>query len=477
MRNYHVLIVDDDDSIRFVLQRALEQGGHRVKTARNAREGIELFQEQSFDVVFLDIFMPDANGLETLEQLQAHDPTASVIVITAHGNAQTAIGATRRRAYDYITKPFDIYEIRTLTQRAGNAAQAVRVAESKAETDTVSDPTGQEMVGTSTAMQEVYKQIGRVALRDVTVLLLGESGTGKEMVAQAIHRYSDRANEPFVAVNCSAIPGTLLESELFGYVRGAFTGATGSRRGRFEQASGGTIFLDEIADLPLELQPKILRVLQTREFEPLGADVSHKVDVRVIAATNQNLEEAMEQGKFREDLYYRLNVVPIHLPPLREHKEDIPELVSHFLQQFAGSMSQTSNMGRKIPNVHPGVMTMLINYDWPGNVRELENMVKRALVMATGSVLLPEHFPSLLDAALNIQRTSPLLADLESRVDRYFEEGQQGVLRAEIIAQIEKPLIEMVLKRTQGNRSRAAEWLGINRNTLNSKIREYKIQV
>ena len=475
MDSCKILIVDDDDSIRFVLQRALERDGHEISVAANAQMGVELFEQKKPDTVFLDIFMPDANGLEVLEHMQVLDPTASVIVITAHGNAQTAIEATRKRAYDYITKPFDIHEVRELAQRAANAAQEARSTQArKCSDEEVPQFNRQEMVGSSLAMQEVYKQIGRVALRDVTVLLLGESGTGKEMVARAIHRYSTRTACPFVAVNCSAIPGTLLESELFGYVRGAFTGATGQRRGKFEQANNGTLFLDEVGDLPLELQPKLLRVLQEQEFEPLGSDTPKQVDVRVIAATNRHLEESMERGDFREDLYYRLNVVPIYLPALRGRKEDIPELANHFLQRFAREITQQASADLSI---HTSAMAMLVDHDWPGNVRELENMIKRAMVMATGHILLPEHFPSLLNAALDRPHSSPVLTELEAKVDHYFREGQQGVLRAEIIAQIEKPLIEMVLSRTKGNRSRAAEWLGINRNTLNSKIQEYHIRV
>jgi len=396
---HSILIVDDDDSIRFVLTKALQKEGYHILTVRNGKEAIEALQKEPVDVILLDIFMPDANGLELIETFQEINQTAPVIIITAHGNTQTAIEAAKRRAYDYVTKPFDIKEVRTLVSRAvyaaGEAKAALMVPESQPLRDTAPSPhapqyrqeVNTQIVGESTAMHAVYQIIGRAAISDETVLIMGESGTGKELVARAIHQNSQRAGCAFVVVDCSAVPANLIESALFGHVKGAYTGADTARQGKFEQADSGTIFLDEVGELPPEVQIKLLRVLQEREIEPVGSNKLRKVNVRVVAATNRQLDLAIRNGTFREDLFYRLNVVQIYLPPLRERKKDIPDLVNLFMTRFA------ADYGRPKAAISPEAFKQLMAYDWPGNVRELENTLKRALVMCSGNVLLPEHFP------------------------------------------------------------------------------------
>ncbi len=478
-----ILIADDDDSIRFVLEKALQKEGYRIFSARNGEETIDFFRSEAIDAIFLDIFMPDVNGLDLIEELQEINKTASIIIITAHGTTQTAIEAAKRRAYDYVTKPFDIKEIRSLVSRAVYAADQAKTAtvEDQPLRDGVTSQDGQDMgsqiVGESDVMHAVYLTIGRAAISDETVLIIGESGTGKESVAKAIHQNSRRADAEFVVVDCSAIPSNLIESALFGHVKGAYTGADTARQGKFEQADGGTIFLDEVGELPIEVQMKLLRVLQEREVEPIGSNEIRKVDVRVVAATNRRLDLAIQEGSFREDLFYRLNVVPIYLPPLRERKEDIPDLVDLFITRFV------EDYGLPKTAISPEAFKLLMAYDWPGNVRELENTLKRALVMRSAQVLLPEHFPELSGSTTQPATTavtsfeSRLSTLIQERVDELIESGAvTGSLQAEIRVAVEKPLFELVLKRTSWNRSKAAEILGINRNTLHSKIEEYGIQ-
>ena len=494
---HSILIVDDDDSIRFVLTKALQKEGYHILTARNGKEAIEALQKEPVDVILLDIFMPDANGLELIETFQEINQTAPIIIITAHGNTQTAIEAAKRRAYDYVTKPFDIKEVRALVSRAvyaaGEAKAALMAPESQSSRDAALSPqtpqyrqvedsrfTGEvntQIVGESAAMHVVYRIIGRAAISDETVLIMGESGTGKELVARAIHKNSHRAGCAFVVIDCSAVPANLIESALFGHVKGAYTGADTARQGKFEQADGGTIFLDEVGELPPEVQIKLLRVLQEREIEPVGSNKLRKVNVRVVAATNRQLDLAIRNGTFREDLFYRLNVVQVYLPPLRERKKDIPDLVNLFMTRFA------ADYGRPKSAISAEAFKQLMAYDWPGNVRELENTLKRALVMCSGNVLLPEHVPQLSEGIASLVVTerasfeTHLYSLLRESVDEYFKSGKaEGSLYAEIRAAFEKPLFELVLERTDGNRSKAAELLGINRNTLHSKMEEYGIK-
>ena len=482
--NNSILIADDDDSIRFVLTKALEKAGHRVHTARNGSETLACLDAEPIDVILLDIFMPDANGLELIENLQEINSTASIIVITAHGTTQTAIEAAKRRAYDYLTKPFDINSVVSMVSRAANAADQAKASVksvAKAARDTKpqrhADAKETRLVGESPLMHAVYLIIGRAAVSDETVLIMGESGTGKELVARAIHENSGRADNNFVVVDCSAIPPTLIESALFGHVRGAYTGAEVARQGKFEQANRGTIFLDEIGELPIEVQMKLLRVLQEREVEPVGSNETRQVDVRVVAATNRQLEQSTQEGTFREDLYYRLNIIPMYLPPLRERKTDIPDLIDFFVARFAEEYAQPK------ATVSAEAFKRLMSYDWPGNIRELENTLKRALVLCSGRVLLPEHFPKLAEGEIHssVLEGSTLEGQLRilltEWVNQSLESGEsEDALYAKIRAIFEKPLFEIVLKQTGWNRSKAAEILGINRNTLHSKMDEHDIR-
>ena len=481
--DHTILIADDDDSIRFVLEKALQKEGYRTLSARNGKETVDLLHTEAVDTIFLDIFMPDVNGLDLIEELREINDAASIVIITAHGTTQTAIEAAKRHAYDYVTKPFDLGEVISLVSRSVYAADQAKaaMAEEVSPQDTVTpqnqEEVGTQIVGESEAMHAIYLTIGRAAISDETVLIMGESGTGKESIAKAIHENSKRADEDFVVVDCSAIPSDLIESALFGHVKGAYTGADTARQGKFEQADRGTIFLDEVGELPIEVQMKLLRVLQEREVEPIGSNAIRKVDVRVVAATNRRLDLAIREGTFREDLFYRLNVVPIFLPPLRERKEDIPDLVDFFMSRFAQDYSQPQG------TISPEAFKLLMAYDWPGNVRELENALKRALVMCAGQVLLPEHFPELSGSTVSPITKAPTgfesrLASLMSeRVEEFIESGATaGTLHTEIRIAVEKPLFESILQRTGWNRRKAAEILGINRNTLHSKMEEYGIQ-
>ena len=482
MADTKILIADDDDSIRFVLQKFLERTDFVVDVAENGRETLELFQLQTYAVVFLDVIMPDANGLDLLNDLKAIDETTSVVIITAHGDTQTAIEAAKRSAYDYITKPFDREALVEVATRAANASGHARSTLLQQENinseDLVStSQTKSKIVGESPAMRQVYQTIGRAAVSHETVLIIGESGAGKELVAKAIHENSSRANEEFVVVDCSAIPSALIESALFGHVKGAYTGADNARQGKFEQAGKGTIFLDEVGELPQEIQMKLLRVLQEREIEPIGSGRRQKIDVRVVSATNRQLSQEVQKGNFRQDLFYRLNVIPIYLPPLRERLEDIPALVDLFITRFAESYNQPK------VSISEKVLDMLLKHNWTGNVRELENTIKRALVMNSGNVLLPEHFS---DLGAEVSFTSVTDFDLQVQiqqlvsyqVDRYLDRNVDEMenLHNVIRRSYEKPLFEAILAHTNGNRSRAAQLLGINRNTLHTRIEELAIQ-
>jgi len=465
-----ILIADDEDSLRWVLEKGLRQAGYDVTSVKDGAAAIRAVEDEPFDLVFLDVRMPGMDGLTALGKMRERRPGACVVVMTAHGTMETAIQAMQRGAYDYLTKPFDIDEVLLLAQRALEAGRLTQeVARLKTGMQEVREFSA--LIGRHPRMQDVYKTIGRIAGSDVTVLLRGESGTGKELVARAIHHYSRRAGRPFVAVSAAAIPGTLLESEMFGHERGAFTDAKDRRLGKFELAHGGTLYLDEIGDMPLDLQAKVLRALQERTIERLGGQESIRVDVRVLAATNRDLEVAMRDGKFREDLYYRLNVVTLNLPPLRERRRDIPLLVEHFLAKHAPELGERG--------VAPEALDRLVGYEWPGNVRELENVVQRAMVMATSGVVLPEHLPiGPVSAAASVA----VDASLEEIVERKLLECVRGLrehasanLYDLMIALVEKPLLRAVLRETAGNQVRAAQILGINRNTLRKKLTEHGI--
>jgi two-component system nitrogen regulation response regulator GlnG len=393
-----------------------------------------------------------------------------VIVMTAHGTMETAIQAMQRGAYDYLAKPFDLDEVLLLAERALAAGRLTQeVARLKTGLQEVWEFGA--LIGRHPRMQEVYKAIGRIAASDVTVLLRGESGTGKELVARAIHHYSRRAGRPFVAVSSAAIPGTLLESELFGHERGAFTDAKERKLGKLELAHGGTLFLDEIGDMPPELQTKLLRALQERTIERVGGQESLRIDVRVLAATNRDLETMMREGRFREDLFYRLNVVTVTLPPLRERRRDVPLLVEHLLAKYATELGERG--------VAPEALDRLVGHDWPGNVRELENVVQRAMVMATSGVILPEHLPiGPVSAAASVAIDATLEEIIERKLldcVRGLREHTSANLYDLMVGLVEKPLLRAVLRETGGNQVRAAQILGINRNTLRKKLTEHGI--
>jgi two-component system nitrogen regulation response regulator GlnG len=466
-----ILIADDEDSLRWVLEKGLRQVGYEVTVVRDGPGALRAFEiEDPFDLVFLDVRMPGMDGLTVLARLREIRPDVHVIVMTAHGTMDTAIQAMQRGAYDYLAKPFDLDEVVLLAERA---IAAGRLTQEVARLRTGLQEVWEfgALVGRHPRMQDVYKAIGRIAASDVTVLLRGGSGTGKEVVARAIHHYSRRAGRPFVAVSSAAIPATLLESELFGHERGAFTDAKERKLGKLELAHGGTLFLDEIGDMPVELQTKLLRALQERTIERVGGQDSIRIDVRVLAATNRDLEALMKEGRFREDLFYRLNVVALHLPPLRERRRDIPLLVEHFLAKYAAELGERA--------VAPEALDRLVGHDWPGNVRELENVIQRAMVMATNGVILPEHLPiGPVSAAASVA----VDASLEDIIERKLLECVRGLrehasanLYGLMIGLVEKPLLRAVLRETRGNQVRAAQILGINRNTLRKKLTEHGV--
>ena len=465
-----ILIADDEDSLRWVLEKGLRQAGYEVDAAKDGEGALRAFEAEPYDLVFLDVRMPGLDGLTALGKLREIRSDANVIVMTAHGTMETAIQAMQRGAYDYLGKPFDLDEVLLLTERALEARRLTQeVARLRRGLQEVKEFSA--LIGRHPRMQEVYKAIGRIAGSDVTVLLRGESGTGKELVARAIHHYSRRSGRAFVAVSCAAIPATLLESEMFGHERGAFTDAKERRLGKFELAQGGTLYLDEIGDMPVELQTKLLRALQERTIERVGGQELIRVDVRVLAATNRDLDAAIRQGAFREDLYYRLNVVTLNLPPLRERRRDVPLLVEHFLAKYAETLGERG--------VAPDALDRLVGHEWPGNVRELENVIQRAMVMAQNGVILPEHLPiGPVSAAASVA----VDATLEEIIERKLLECVRGLrerasanLYDLIIGLVEKPLLRAVLRETGGNQVRAAQILGINRNTLRKKLIEHGI--
>jgi two-component system, NtrC family, nitrogen regulation response regulator GlnG len=453
-----------------VLEKGLRQAGYDVVAVKDGDSALRAFESEPFDLVFLDVRMPGVDGLTALARLREMRADACVIVMTAHGTMDTAIQAMQRGAYDYLAKPFDLDEVLLLAERALAARRLTQeVTRLKSGLQEVWEFGA--IIGRHPRMQDVYKTIGRVAGSDVTVLLRGESGTGKELVASAIHHYSRRAGRPFVAVSCAAIPATLLESEMFGHERGAFTDAKERRLGKLELAHGGTLYLDEIGDMPVELQTKLLRALQERTIERLGGQDSIRVDVRVLAATNRDLEALMKDGRFREDLYYRLNVVSVSLPSLRERRRDIPLLVEHFLAKHAAELGERG--------VAPEALDRLVGYDWPGNVRELENVIQRAMVMATSGVILPEHLPiGPVSATASVAADAPLEEIVERKLMecvRGLREHTSANLYDLMIGLVEKPLLRAVLRETGGNQVRAAQILGINRNTLRKKLVEHGI--
>ncbi len=469
-----ILVVDDEESIRWVLGKCLEKEGYIVEYGEDGSEGIEKALSGNFSSIILDITMPDMTGFDVLNNIRSSGIDSPVIIITAQNTVKNAIEAMKQGAYDYIAKPFDLDEVKITVSRAiasyENSKKLDLLLDEKNESDTL-----QDIVGQSQAMLNIYKMIGRVAERDITVLVNGESGTGKELVARAIHTNSIRRNKKLVAVNIAAIPKELLESELFGYQKGAFTGASISRQGRFEEADGGTLHLDEIGDMPHELQTKLLRILEEKKLYRLGSEKPSSIDVRIVASTNKNLEKEVKDGNFREDLYYRLNAITIKIPPLRNRKEDIIPLTEHFLSKYE------KELGVGTRTLSDESKETITSYSWPGNVRELENIIKRMLVLSSDTVISRE---TLLDAAPHL--TGKVREDQESLANLIKDElsylldpkdaASSERVYETIIKKVEKPLIEQVLEITKGNKKKAASILGINRNTLSKKMEELGFQ-
>jgi two-component system response regulator AtoC len=444
-----ILVVDDEESVCRMLRDVLTDAGYQVEVATDGRQALERITGVYYDAVLLDIRMPELDGVQVLEAVRQNGGQVPIILMTAYGTTETAIRAMKLGAFDYVLKPFHLEELLLTVKRA------VTMQRLAAEVTTLKEELGEDsrldtIIGRSPKMQQVYKCIGKVADRNVTVLIQGESGTGKELVARAIHRNSRRWNQPFVKINCATIPENLLESELFGHERGAFTGAVGRKLGKFELAHRGTVLLDEIGELSPATQAKLLRFLQEKEFERVGGTETIRVDVRVLAATNRNLQRMVEEGTFREDLFFRLNVVTIALPPLRERKEDIPLLVEYFLKKY------TREFNKEVRGFSAEAMELLQRYDWPGNVRELENLVERAVVMADGPVVLPGDLP------YNLQRARR-------------EEGAVAprMTLKEIVADVEREVILRALREHDWNRTATAAALGLNRRSLYAKMKEY----
>ncbi len=466
------LIADDEVSIRFVLRETLTELGFDVEEASDGHAALAALSARSFQLAFLDIRMPGPSGLELLDRVRSTGNDTAIVIITAQNTFENAVEAMKRGALDYLTKPFGVAEVRALAEKTLRNQRLEReVRELRRELGQRSVP-GERLVGCSPALLEIFKTVGRLAARDVPVLITGESGTGKELIARAIHGASARSQGPFVAVNTAAIPRELLESELFGHERGAFTGATAAHLGHFREAAGGTLFLDEIGDMPLDLQAKLLRVLQTQEVTPVGGRGAQRVDLRILAATHRDLDAALRDGSFREDLLYRLRVVPLHIPPLRERREDIPVLAQHFLDRYAVELAGSPRV------LTPACLETLAAEDWPGNVRQLENAVKRALVLGTTEVLSPEDFAFLRAEAHAAAAPEPdLEAALAREIERECASGEPQHLYSRLLARVERPLLEEILRRTGGNQLRAAALLGINRNTLRKKLTELGIAV
>jgi two-component system response regulator PilR (NtrC family) len=457
MNTESILVVDDEEVMRDILQTLLEGAGYKVTLAVDGHAGLAQVRKQSFDAAIVDVMLPEMGGLEVLEELKRSDPDLVVLMITAFASVETAITAMKKGAFDYVTKPFKHEEVLHILTNGLN--QRRLVDENRQLRTALRDQSRfTEIVGKSPRMQQVFGLISQAAPSRSTILVVGESGTGKELVAKAIHANSPRAEKPFVVVNSGSLPHELLESNLFGHLKGAFTGAVYAKKGLFELADRGTLFFDEIGNIPLETQSKLLRVMQEREFMRLGGVDIVKVDVRIVAATNSDLGRAVEEGRFREDLYYRLNVIAIQLPPLRQRKEDIPALVLHFTEKYA------KENGKPIPQVTPAALQALLDYDWPGNVRELENVIERGVVLTTeGSIdrdLIPDHVR---------QRASFHVPSLTV--------PPEGISLRDVISNFERRLIESTLESTGGVQKEAARLLGLKATTLNEMIKRHNIQL
>ncbi len=465
-----ILVIDDDDQLRISFCKLLREENYSVLGAASGEAGVDIVTQQPLDLVILDMRLPGMDGMETFKQIKKVDPKLPVIIVTAFGTTETAIEATKMGAYDYVLKPFEIPEMLNLITQAIDAGYFMK---SPVALDAMPDQqSGDAIIGQSRPMQTVYKAIGRVAQTDATILIRGESGTGKELVARAVYQHGTRADKPFLIINCVAIPETLLESELFGYEKGAFTGASQKHIGKIEQAHGGTVFLDEIGDMPLSIQAKILRLLQEKSIERLGGEETIPVDVRIIAATHQNLEQAIEDGKFREDLYFRLKVVTIELPPLRERKEDIPGLIAYYLHKYSIELKIDN------PGIQAEALALLSGYQWPGNVRELGNLIQKVLIFNRGAPIAAS------DLAQIIHRSNDSEQDPQDPIDAIREWVRQMMTREsgacrfdDIVDIISGIVISEALISTDGNRTQAAKLLGMSRPTLHAKIEKYNIRM
>ena len=455
-----LLIVDDEPIIRHSFQKAFATAEVEVLTAGTVAEGRERIGADGPDVIVVDLQLPDGSGLELLRWVAETDPRRPVILITARGTADAAIEAMTRGAFDYLLKPLDLESFTRLVGRAFEAARLMRVP-----AVLPGEPVADRILGRAPAVQEMCKAIGRVAPQDVNVLIRGESGTGKELVARSIYHHSRRANKPFLAINCAALPEALVESELFGHEQGAFTGALRQRVGKFEQCDGGTLLLDEIGDMPLPVQAKMLRLLQEQQFERVGGNTPITTRVRVLAATNKDLESLIAEGKFRGDLFYRLNAVTVRVPPLRDRREDIPELAHHFLDRYA------REFGRDVRAFSPDVLDHWQRRAWPGNVRELQGVVKEVLLRATGHTVIPEFLSTAGGEAGVSAGASPPEPSVAELIEACLADGT-GNVYSRVIARVERALVTQALRATQGHQAQASDRLGINRTTLRSKLRE-----
>jgi two-component system nitrogen regulation response regulator GlnG len=475
-----LLLIDDEADVQYSFRRIFNSPEIELSTANSGEEGLGLIQKVKPDLVIMDVRMGGMTGLETLRRIRETDARLPVIMMTAYGTTQTAIEAMKLGAYDYLLKPFDVPKLKEIIFSALKAARDMKEVVSY-QPLLESEDYDLGIIGRSEQMQNVFKLIGQLSASDATALITGESGTGKELVARAIYHHSERADQPFIAINCAAIPENLLESELFGHEKGAFTGATSQRIGKFEQCNHGTIFLDEIGDMTLPTQTKILRVLQSGTFERVGGNQAVQVDVRVIAATNKPLEEAVAKKEFREDLFYRLNVVRVQIPPLRERRKDIPLLVNYFLRKFSGKTPRS---------ISSDALSMLQQYHWPGNVRELENVIRRALVVAKGEAILPSDLPGEVirgGAAAPANETAPLTnatpnangtsqpQDLASLARLLFHWARENP-KLKVLPAVERELVIQALIETDGNQVQAAKLLGITRATLRKRIEKFNIK-